>query len=97
MTKDEKKNIIALRKYWQYLKARFNFIEIGIIDISDNEFQNMCNTRNLYKMAFSLNAGFKYWLIEKNHESRPYKCAGNDLHFYNIAIQLRDEILRSER
>ena len=96
MTKYEKKNVMALRHYYEYLIIRFKFINLAIIDVSDKEFTRMCNTRNLYKKAF-INAGFKTWLLKKNHEARRQECIGIDKQFYDVAIKLRDEILRSER
>lgn len=93
----EKKIVIALRKYYTYLKARFLFIDLAILDVTDAEYKRMSDSRKLYKEQFIKTAGFKDWLLKKNHIARKQAVGGIDKFYYGIALKLKDDILRSEK
>lgn len=98
MTVKQKKVIIALRRYYQYLTTRFKYIALGIIEVSDKEFMRMYLTRNIYRQAFYDNDGFRKWLLIKNHEKNNYPyLTGVSRKFYLVAEQLKNEILESEK
>lgn len=97
MTIAEIKNIMGLRRYWEYLKIRRYYINLGIIDVSDVELKNLIITRKIYLTAFSSNAGFRKWLLEKQHECRGAEGGTDkDRKFYKVAEQLKNKILEWE-
>ena len=98
MTVKQKKLIIALRQYYNYLNARFNYIALGFIEIPKKELYRMYVSRNMYRQAFYDNIGLRDWLLKQPHDCRKKKdTTQRDKYFLAIVENLKNEILESEK
>ena len=89
MVSKEIKTAQALKKYYQYVKARLCFIKLAIIKVSDAEFKRLNAVQGFYSREFTSNSGFKKWLLKNEHKP--------NVEFFNFAEQLKNKILEFEK
>ena len=94
----ERKIIIALRRYWLYLKMRTVYINSGFLNVSDKEFKRISKTMDMYYLAFYTHTGFMDWLIKKDFSHVSYiPIEGKERFYFNIADKLKNDILEAEK
>ena len=87
----ERKNIIALRRYFAYLETRLFYIKLGFLSVDDDEFFRLKKSRQFYLKAFKKNIGFRKWLLEAR-----LRDSDTDRDRYGVLLKLKNDILEFE-